>query len=65
MILYAYRFVLMKFWAPLPGIVKINIVKKIVLLDLDFIFNFIFISIAGIYVSLCTSHEVQVNRDFC
>ena len=34
---------LVKFLAPLPGIAKIDIVKKFVLFDLDVIFNFIFI----------------------
>ena len=32
-----------KFLASLPGIVKIDIVKKIVLFDLDVLFNFCFI----------------------
>ena len=46
-ILYAYEFVLIKFLAPLLGIDRIDIVKKIMLLDLDVIFNY---CIAGICV---------------
>ena len=42
---------LVKFLAPLPGIAKIDIVKKFVLFDLDIIFNFVFI--CGIYKDLC------------
>ena len=42
---------LVKFFAPLLGIAKIDIDKKIVLFDLDVIFKFIFI--CGNYRDLC------------
>ena len=45
------RKLLVKFLAPLPGIAKIDIDKKIMLFDLDVIFNFIFI--CGNYRDLC------------
>ena len=49
MIMYACGFVLIKFLELLKGIDRIDIVKKIMLLDLDFIFIFN-CGIAGICV---------------
>ena len=56
---------LVKFLASLPGIAKIDIVKKFVLFDLDVILIlFSFVIFIGTCVSVCTQHVLQARKEF-